>query len=144
MERWNAFLQELLSTEIRRRSSFKFPEESALALQFFGCASSCTYGAVACLGFKSNSEFKCSFVIGKSRIAPIKENPLTKPKLELQAAATASRIKVKIIVELKETLKYMLLTVLVKFLIVSIQKTGSMYLSNQMLPTKCNSLHTIL
>ena len=42
-------------------------------------------------------------MIGKSRIAPIKENTLSLPKLELQAAVTASRIKVKIVVELRET-----------------------------------------
>ena len=42
-------------------------------------------------------------MIGKSRIAPIKENSLSIPKLELQAAVTASRIKVKIMEELKET-----------------------------------------
>ena len=80
-----------------------YPQESALELQVFPDASSCTYGDVAYLRFQSNSELKCSFVIGKSRIAPIKENSLSIPKLELQAAVTASRIKVKIMEELKET-----------------------------------------
>ena len=42
-----------------------------------------------------SSEFKCSFVIGKLRIAPVKENSSSIPKLEPQAAVTASRIKVK-------------------------------------------------
>ena len=72
-------------------------------MHVFADASSCAYDAVAHSRFKSNSEFKCSFVIGKSRIAPIKENPLSIPKLELQAALTATRIKVKITEELKET-----------------------------------------
>ena len=68
----------------------------------FPHASSCAYGAVAYLQFTSNSEFKCSFVIGKSRIAPIKENSLSIPKLQLHAAVTLSRIKVKILVELSK------------------------------------------
>ena len=72
-------------------------------MHVFADVSSCAYGAVAYLRFKSNSEFKCSFVIGKSIIAPIKGNSLNMPKLELQAAFTASRIKVKIMEELKET-----------------------------------------
>ena len=42
-------------------------------------------------------------MIGKSRIAPIKENSLSILKLELQAAVTASKIKVKIMEEPKET-----------------------------------------
>ena len=75
---------------------FNSPEESAVELHVFEDTSSCAYGAVAYLEFKSNSEFKCSFVIGKSRIAPIKENSLSISKLELHAAVTVSRIKVKI------------------------------------------------
>ena len=73
-------------------------------------------------------------MIGKSRIAPIKENSLSIPKLQLQAAVTLSRIKVKILVELKETvtlyliicttiiqiLKHILLIVSMKFLIVTL------------------------
>ena len=48
-------------------------------------------------------------MIGKSIIAPIKENSLSLPKLELEAAVTASRIKVKIVVELKETVTLFLI-----------------------------------
>ena len=48
-------------------------------------------------------------MIGKSRIAPIKDNSLSIPKLELQAAVTVSRIKVKIMEELKETVTSVLL-----------------------------------
>ena len=71
---WKATLHELPSIEIPRWYGFKLPEESALELCVFTDVPSCTYGAVACLRFKSNSEFKCSFVIGKSRIEPIKES----------------------------------------------------------------------
>ena len=100
---WKATLHELTSIEIPRWYGFNFPEESALELHVFADTSSCAYGAVAYLRFQSNSELKCSFVIGKSRTAPIKENSLSIPKLELPAAVTASRIQVKIMEELKET-----------------------------------------
>ena len=104
--RWNdgkATLHKLPSIEIPRWYGFNFLQESALEFHVFADALSCAYGAVTYLRFQSNSELKCSFVIGKSRIAPIKENLLSIPKLELQAAVTASRIKVKIMEELKET-----------------------------------------
>ena len=95
-------------------------------------------------------------MIGKLRIASIKENSLSIPKLELQAAVTVSRIKVKIMEELKETVASVFIwsgsktvlnflhnysnfrvyvTLSMKFYILPILKTGSMYLPNQMLPT---------
>ena len=48
---------------------------------------------------KLNSDVKVSFVLGKSRLAPIKEKSLTIPKLELQAALIAVRIKEKLVKE---------------------------------------------
>ena len=100
--KWKATLHELPTIEIPRWYSFKFPGESALELHAFADASSCAYGAVPYLRFKSSSEFKCSFMIDKSRIAQIKENSLSITKLELQVAFTVSKIKVKIMEELKE------------------------------------------
>ena len=85
------------------QGGFKFPEESTLELHVFADASNCAHGALAYLRFKRSSGFKWNFVISKSRIAPIKENSLSIPKLETHTAVTASRIKVKIMGELKET-----------------------------------------
>ena len=48
---------------------------------------------------KLNSDVKVSFVLGKSRLASIKEKRLTIPKLELQAALIAVRIKDKLVKE---------------------------------------------
>ena len=42
---------------------------------------------------------KVSIAIGKSRLAPLKEKRLSIPKLELQAAVTATRIKTKLLEE---------------------------------------------
>ena len=39
-----------------------------------------------------NNKAKVSFVIGKKRLAPLKEKRLSIPKLELQAAVTTTRI----------------------------------------------------
>ena len=91
--KWKATLHELPTIEIPRWYSFKFPGESALELHVFADASSCAYGAVPNLRFKSSSEFKCSFMIDKSRNTQIKENSLSITKLELQVAFTVSKIK---------------------------------------------------
>ena len=158
---WKATLHQLPSIETPRWYGFKFSEKSILELHVFADASSCAYGAVAYLRFKSNSEFKCSFVIGKSRIAPFKENSLSIPKLELQVAVTTSRIKIKIMEELKETVTNVFLwsdskTVLnyshndySNFGVYVTHRVNEILNSTniedwQYVPTKCNSLHTIL
>ena len=45
---------------------------------------------------------KCGFIFRKLRLAPIKQNSLTIPKLELQAAVIASRIKLTILEAMRE------------------------------------------
>ena len=42
-------------------------------------------------------QITCAFIAGKSRLAPIKENLLTIPKLELQAAVIASQMEVTLV-----------------------------------------------
>ena len=66
---------------------------------FFADSSNQAYGVVVYLRSKLNSDVKVSFVLGKSRLAPIKEKSLTIPKLELQAALIAVRIKEKLVKE---------------------------------------------
>ena len=53
------------------------------------------HGAVAY--FKSITSNKSVFVLSKSRLSPIKEKSLTTPRLELQAAVTAVRLKDEIV-----------------------------------------------
>ena len=55
-------------------------------LHVFGDSSSRAYGAVAYLKRGTES----SFIMAKSRVAPVK--PLTVPKLELMAATVAARL----------------------------------------------------
>ena len=58
-------------------------------------ASSEAYGAVAYVNYFSECPKKhiSSFLLSKSRLAPIKEKSLTIPCLELQAVALAIRLK---------------------------------------------------
>ena len=68
-------------------------------IHFVADSSNQEYGVVVYLCSKLNSDVKVSFVLGKSRLAPIKEKSLTIPKLELQAALIAVRIKEKLVKE---------------------------------------------
>ena len=71
--------------------SIKKPE-----LHIFADSSSKAYGCAAYFRVVENNKAKVSFVIGKSRLAPLKEKRLSIPKLELLAAVTATRIKTKL------------------------------------------------
>ena len=67
--------------------------------------SSLTYGAVAYYRIISSFDIKVSFITVKSCLAPLKENSLTIPKLEPQAALIASRLEVKILDETELNIK---------------------------------------
>ena len=61
------------------------------------CDASCiAYGCVCYFRFGDKEGKKYSFTCGKSRLAPISKNTLTIPRLELQAAVLATRMKVAI------------------------------------------------
>ena len=70
---------------------------SNVQLHVFADASEMGLCVVAYLRFEVDDEVKVSFVMGNTRVAPIKTTTI--PKLELQAALHASRIKVSIIEE---------------------------------------------
>ena len=61
-------------------------------------ASEIAYGAVAYLRRVTRGQVNVSFVISKTRLAPIKT--MTIPRLELQAAILAARLKTKILEEI--------------------------------------------
>ena len=62
-------------------------------------ASSLPYEAVAYFRVIVHNDIICRFVIAKSRLAPLKGNSLTIPKLELQATVLAVRLKEAIVTE---------------------------------------------
>ena len=73
---------------------------SEVELHMFGDASQDAFCAVAFLRARKHSSETplVSFVVGKARVAPMK--PLSIPKLELQAALLATRLKEKILAAL--------------------------------------------
>ena len=100
-EDWKKTLQDLPSMEIPRWYDIDFTNEQGSQLHVFADASNNAYGAVAYLRQEHDENVKCSFIFGKSRLAPIKQNSLTVPKLELRAAKISSRIKLTILVEMR-------------------------------------------
>jgi len=67
-----------------------FTGAKSLELHCFADASSDGYGAVCYFCARSLDEYTCSFVIGKSRVVPVKR--LSAPRLELCAAVVAVRL----------------------------------------------------
>ncbi|XP_046841790.1 uncharacterized protein LOC124435902 [Xenia sp. Carnegie-2017] len=91
-KRWVVDLPKL--QEIRVRRCFKpagFIEVKDVSLHIFSDASRLGYSAVAYLRLKNgNNEIHCSFVIGKARLAPLRE--ISIPRLELTAAVISVRL----------------------------------------------------
>ena len=101
---WKKTLQDLPSMEIPRWYDIDFINEKSLQLHVFARPSNNAYGAVAYFRQAHEGNVKCSFISGKSRHAPIKQNSLTIPKLEFQAAVIASRIKLAISEEIRKAI----------------------------------------
>ena len=96
LERWQAWLEELPKLEQltvnRCFKSTDLHEIKTTQLHHFADASQYGYGAVTYLKVEDkNGNSKCSFVMGKSRLAPIK--PLTIPRMELSAAVVATKLE---------------------------------------------------
>ena len=90
-QKWLAELPKLERFKVNR--CFHPPEFGDITksqLHHFSDASELGYGAVSYLrSVNSHGNINCSFVMGKSRLAPVK--PRTIPRLELSAATTAVR-----------------------------------------------------
>ena len=69
-----------------------------LYLHFFADASRHGYGAVCYLRVDNGESYSCTFVMGKSRVAPMPQQTI--PRLELCAAVTAVRLSVLVLREL--------------------------------------------
>ena len=93
LHRWQAWLQELPKLEqVTIDRCFKSPDLGEITSCHFSNASHQGYGAVTYLRITGHDgNVKCSFVMGKSRLAPIK--PVTIPRLELSAAVIATRLE---------------------------------------------------
>ena len=67
----------------------------------------CAYRAVVYIRYILNKSVTCNFVLGKSRLAPIKQGSTSIPKLELQAADIAVRLKTTVMKEINLEIKKM-------------------------------------
>ena len=76
-----------------------------LELHVFSDASQCTYGAVVYIRYILNKSVTCNFVLGKSRLAPIRKSSMSIPKLELQAGVIAAPLKTTVMEEINLEIK---------------------------------------
>ena len=93
--RWGIWLKELPKLEqLTIERCFKptdFGSVISCQLHHFSDASTIAYGAVSYLRLvKAKHEVHCSFVMGKSRLTPLK--PVTIPRMELSAAVLSTRL----------------------------------------------------
>ena len=100
---WQKWLAELPKLErIKVNQCFHPPEFGDITksqLHHFSVVSELGYDALSCLSsVNSHGNINCSFVMGKSRLAPVK--PRTIPRLKLSAATTAVRLDTMIKQEL--------------------------------------------
>ena len=99
-QRWLEGLPQVITADIPRCYKAKsLGVSTTLQLHNFADASRSGYAAVSYLRFADEQgRVHCSFVMGKTRNAPVKE--LTIPRLELQAAVLTTRLKKMILREL--------------------------------------------
>ena len=90
----------LSSLAVPRWINFKSTETKKVKLHIFAEASCKAYGAVAYINVINTNSKHCNLILGKSKIAPMKNKFTTIPRLELQAALLASRIKLTVTQEM--------------------------------------------
>ena len=105
-KRWNLWKHErnsILTISVPRWFGFNSSLTNEIELHIYCDASQIAYGVLAylrCLEENSN-QYPVSFVLSKSRLTTVKDRTLTIPKLELQAAVLATRLKVSVLEQLK-------------------------------------------
>ena len=97
---WKRNIPSLAKIKISRWYRFTATDIVQLQLHVFSDASQCAYGAVVYIRFILNKSVTCNFVLGKSRLAPIKKSSMSIPKFELQAAVIALRLKTTVMEEI--------------------------------------------
>ena len=95
---WKEGLKTSRAITIPRWYGFHRDECQNVQLHLFCDASEIAYGAVAYFRTVTCGHVNVSFIVSKTRLAPIKT--LTIPRLELQAAVVATRLKSKILEEI--------------------------------------------
>ncbi|XP_057292547.1 uncharacterized protein LOC130621256 [Hydractinia symbiolongicarpus] len=93
---WRSELEKITSISIPRWLKLQ-SNNQLIQLHIFSDASINAYGAVAYLRIQDTHTVNVTFVMGKSRAAPLNPKSLTIPKLELQAAVLATRMRESIV-----------------------------------------------
>ena len=102
-EKWRSDLLEVQRISIPRYKPDDFGRVVNAQLHHFSDASVKGYGQCSYLRLvDENQRVHCSFVMGKSRVAPLK--PVTIPRLELTAAVCSVRIRQRLRLELEYTI----------------------------------------
>lgn len=89
-KRWMIELQKIKNIQINRCYVTDIYKAQQIQLHVFCDASAQAYAAVAYFRIKFPTHISTSFVIAKSRVAPLK--PMSIPRLELQAAVLGNRL----------------------------------------------------
>ena len=63
------------------------------------------YGTVVCFRYNEGNNARCSLIVSRFRLVPVKENALPVPKLGLQAVVVTCRMKSVILDEVKFGIK---------------------------------------
>ena len=100
--KWKETFNHISNIQVPRWYGFHSRNSANIDLHVFADSSKLAYGAVAYFRAETDNQIHCSFITGKSRLAPIKQRALTIPKLELQAAVIASRMKSVILEEINQ------------------------------------------
>ena len=85
-------LKNIQKFKLLRWYGFSFKNIKNIELNVFTGALSCAYGAVADFRFMQEHNVKCMFIASKSRLVSFSQKP-SLPRLELQAAVIATRLK---------------------------------------------------
>ena len=104
-KRWQKWLDNLPDIQNITLDRWYGSTNTDTELHVFADASKIAYGVACYIRFKIKNRPKCSFIMSKSKLAPVNKKSKSIPQLELQAALIASRLKQKIIKEFKIPIK---------------------------------------
>ena len=104
-KRWQKWLDNLPDIQNITLDRWYGSTNTDTELNVFADASKIAYDVACCITFKVNNRLKCSFIMSKSKLAPVNKKPKSIPQLELQAALITSRLKQKVIKEFKIPIK---------------------------------------
>ena len=102
---WKRNISSLVKIKIPRWYGFTATDMVQLELHVFSDALQCEQGAIVYMRYILNKSVTCNFVLGKLTLTPIKQSSMSIPKMELQAAVMAVRLKSTVMEEINLEIK---------------------------------------